>query len=289
MFYDDEVDSFDRTSSYYDPEHSEKKGGFIRKLLNKISFKSEVRITNAPEISIDISNDFSTDNGNVVTGPAGRNVTYKLTGEWDKRTLTISGRGPMEDYEEDGTPWEEESYNINTIIVEDGVTSIGDHAFDGCSCAISIALPDTVTRIGKDAFCACYKLKSIVIPDSVTEIGDNAFFSCDDLKEVTIPKSVKKLGIDLFSCCDALETIRIEADIDYLPEGTAYSNESLKEIWLPAVSEIDELGIGDCPELTDIYYAGTEEQWKKTGFGVDDDEFDNVTIRYSSDPGLTQP
>ena len=67
----------------------------------------------------------------------------------------------------------------NSIIPNDGsVTSIGDHAFEGCSGLTSITIPDSVTSIGSDAFCGCSGLTSITIPDSVTSIGSYAFWGC---------------------------------------------------------------------------------------------------------------
>lgn len=292
MFYDDEVDGFDGTSGYYDSENSGKKGGFLGKLFSKLGKKSEVEVG----FKMGTVEGSSYDNGRAddkpaeneddevkdVTGTIGKNLTYRLVGEWDRLTLTISGQGPMEDFKEDHTPWEEDSYYIKKIIVEDGVTSIGNHAFDGCFRVKNIELPNTITRIGKDAFNSCQVVRKLVIPDSVTVIEENAFFNCDDLEEITVPRSVKKLKKDVFSCLENLEILKIEADIDYIPEGLVWDNPSLKELWLPAVSKMHNLGIGECPELTDIYYAGTKKQWDKLGFGEEDDEFKDVTIHFNA-------
>ena len=286
MFYDDEVDGFEKTSGCFESDSSENKGGFWGKILKKIGSRPEIKMTNAPVVSQNVSVNGSldelNDGENVVTGPAGKNATFRLTGEWDERTLEILGQGPMDDFEEEGTPWEEETYNVLEIIIEDGITAIGNHAFDGCGCLERIDIPDSVTRIGNSAFCSCHEIRSFSIPYSVTEIGDEAFFYCRGLTSVTIPKTVKKLGKDVFSSCEALETIRIEADIDRIPEGIAWGCEKLKEMWIPAVSEIDELAIGECPELKDIYYAGTKEQWESIKFDEDNDTFEGITIHFNA-------
>ena len=75
------------------------------------------------------------------------------------------------------------------IISPDGVTSIGDGAFEDCDYLTSVTIPDSVTSIGKDAFAACERLTNIIIPDSVTFIGNGAFWGCD-LYSVALPKNL---------------------------------------------------------------------------------------------------
>ena len=67
--------------------------------------------------------------------------------------------------------------------IPDGVTSIGDSAFESCDSLTSIDIPDSVTSIGDSAFAKCISLTSITIPDSVASIGDNAFSYCKKLAD----------------------------------------------------------------------------------------------------------
>ncbi len=87
----------------------------------------------------------------------------------------------------------------NTII-PDGVKTIGDFAFNGCTELIKISIPDGVTSIGELAFCNCANLSSIRIPSSVTNIGYCIFRWCNKLSEIIIPEGSKtqfeKLGKD---------------------------------------------------------------------------------------------
>ena len=73
-----------------------------------------------------------------------------------------------------------------SITIPDSVTSIGTHAFFGCTSLTSIAIPDSVTGIGFRTFALCGSLTSITIPDSVTSIGRNAFEYCGSLTAVTV-------------------------------------------------------------------------------------------------------
>ena len=79
--------------------------------------------------------------------------------------------------------------NIEEAVIPDGVTSIGNSAFRGCTNLTSVTIPDSVTAIGDGAFYDCTNLTGVTIPDSVTSIGDFAFYGCDKLKVVEIPQN----------------------------------------------------------------------------------------------------
>ena len=81
------------------------------------------------------------------------------------------------------------------------VTSIGDHAFSGCSSLTQITIPEGVTSIGDHAFSDCLSLTQIAIPEGVTSIGDYAFAFCSSLKEITIPEGVTSIGNGAFFIC----------------------------------------------------------------------------------------
>ena len=85
----------------------------------------------------------------------------------------------------------------SNIILPNGVMSIGDKAFRGCTSLTSISIPDSVTSIGNNAFHYCTSLTSISIPDSVTSIGDDAFYGCNSLQEIYIPKGSREKMLGL--------------------------------------------------------------------------------------------
>ena len=125
----------------------------------------------------------------VKIGTCGDNLTWTLD---DGGVLAISGTGVIRDTAFRGEP------KIKTVIVGDGVTSIGYSAFSSCSNLTSVEIPDSVTSIGDYAFSNCSSLTSITIPDGVTSIGSSAFSQCSSLTSVEIPDSVTSIGNGAF-------------------------------------------------------------------------------------------
>ena len=139
------------------------------------------------------------------SGSCGENVTWTLTADG---TLTISGTGAMTDYTYDSrSPWYSCRGAIKRVVIQQGVTSIGNWAFWDCSGLTSVTIPDGVTSIGGDAFSGCTSLTSVAIPSSVTEIGGSAFSGCTGLTSVTIPDSVTSIDGYAFSGCDSLTDV----------------------------------------------------------------------------------
>lgn len=124
-------------------------------------------------------------------GKNGNNVTWELF--CDGR-LKISGTGEMADYFIfNPSPWNSYDDSISSVVIEDGVTSIGEWAFAGCGMT-SVSIPNSVTYIDQYAFSNCNGLTSIEIPNSVTSIGDYTFDGCTGMTSITIPNSVTSIG-----------------------------------------------------------------------------------------------
>jgi len=142
------------------------------------------------------------------SGTCGTNLTWTYVEA--THTLTISGEGSMKDYSYDrSSPWKSYREEITKAIIENGVTSIGNYAFEECSGLTSITIPNSVTSIGDFAFWNCCRLTSITIPNSVTTIGEFAFENCSDLTSITIPNSVTSIGESTFNNCSGLTSITI--------------------------------------------------------------------------------
>ena len=141
-------------------------------------------------------------------GKDGANVTWTLD---DEGLLTISGSGAMNDYSGySAVPW---GKGIKKTVINEGVTSIGNHAFNECIDLTSVTIPEGVTSIGNYSFNYCNRLTSVTIPAGVTSIGYNAFSFCGNIESVTIPDSVTSIGSWALVNCSSLESITIPDDL----------------------------------------------------------------------------
>ena len=208
------------------------------------------------------------------SGTCGNNLTWNLNAETG--VLTISGTGTMTDYVWDPAPWRSYTSIIKTVIINDGVTSIGKSAFSYCSSLTSLTIPNSVTSIGYYAFEGCSSLTSLTIPNSVTSIGysvfygcsslisvtisnslksieDGAFQGCSSLTSVTIPNSVTNIGWYAFSGCSSLTSVTIGNSVENIGYQAFASCSSLTSITIPnSVTSIEELAFYGCSSLTSV-------------------------------------
>lgn len=186
--------------------------------------------------------------------------------------LTISGTGEMPNYTRDvNAPWYPYQGQIESIIVEDSITALGNYAFYNCSKAVSIDIPDGITTIPESCFRYCSSLESIDLPDSVRTFGDSAFCNCSQLKSITIPEGVTELTAhDLFYYCTSLKSITLPNTLiqigAYYSDTFCYNN------------------------ISNIYFNGTLKQWLNISFGnslpmqsacslyIDGEKLTNLTI-----------
>jgi len=120
----------------------------------------------------------------VAEGICGDNLIWTLD---ENGVLVISGTGDMYDYSFDTSPFYKNT-DIKTVIIEEGVTSIGKYAFNFCSQMSEIIIPATVTTIGEDAFSWCIQMSEISIPANVTYIGE-IFDNCSSLESITVDEN----------------------------------------------------------------------------------------------------
>ncbi|GHV67489.1 hypothetical protein FACS1894199_13080 [Bacteroidia bacterium] len=138
-------------------------------------------------------------------------TTDPITWTLNSGVLTISGRDTMPNYKYEwelvNIPWYTHRGYITSVIIEDGITSIGRAAFVECSALAYVTIPNSVTSIGEWAFWGCSALTSVDIPNSVTSIGDDAFEHCSNLTSVTLPNSVTSIGEGAFRECSKLTSV----------------------------------------------------------------------------------
>lgn len=227
----------------------------------------------------------------------GQNVTATLSRNNDGEetyTLTITGNGPMANYDGYKTssnnscaPWCEKIQNITRLIVEDGVTTLGDdilyysyydngsdfHSFhpnlrevklpEGLSYIgarafcdspdlTEVKIPSTVTKIKEYAFSGCTGLTKIELPPQLEEVDGGLFSRCSELKEITIPSSVKTIGARAFQYCTKLESVTLSEGLREI-EYQAFYGTNLKSLNIPkSVERLEYDMVGGCQHLAYI-------------------------------------
>ena len=139
-------------------------------------------------------------------------TTGDCTWTLDGTVLTISGKGNMFDYmgSPGDLPWDNyNGFDITNVIIEEGVTSIGESSFHDCESLVSIVIPNTVTRIGEYAFRGCTSLGSVTIPNSLITIGRYAFYGCTALTSVAIPDSLTSIDASVFKECSKFTAFNV--------------------------------------------------------------------------------
>ena len=200
-------------------------------------------------------------------GKCGENVRWVLTGESPNYTLTISGTGAMADYDDpDDQPWKDYRSSITSVVIEDGVTTIGDGAFSQCSGLTSINIPAGVTSIGERAFASCSTLASVSFAagSQLKAIGDYAFGGCSGLASIEIPASVTSISEYTFNGCSGLTTVSFAAGSQLTTIGNGAFNycTGLTSIEIPAsVTSIGFNAFGSCSTLATVTVEAGNEKY----------------------------
>lgn len=180
------------------------------------------------------------------TGVCGDNLTWKINPEGE---LSIEGEGRMYDYTQKDAPWS--STSVKTVVIKEGVTHIGERAFEDCTGLTSITLPESVNSIGDGAFSGCYNqyemhissieawcnidfeteechplwnsaanlylngelLTELSIPNTITTIKDHAFVSFYNLTSITLPENLTSIGEEAFYGCTNLVSVNIPKSV----------------------------------------------------------------------------
>ena len=193
------------------------------------------------------------------------NLTWKL---YEDGTLNISGTGAMKNYgySNNRSPvfW---NTDVTSIVIEEGVTSIGNEAFHLCRNLISITIPKTLKSIGNNAFYDCTSLTSVTIPGNVESIGESAFYYCDNLTDVTLQDGVKSIGDAAFIWCNNLTNIVLPNSVTSIGYYAFKDCTSLTSITIPdSVTSIGNDAFYNCSSLKTISLS-CKSSLKRSNFG----------------------
>lgn len=213
------------------------------------------------------------------SGTCGDNLTWTL----DDGTLTISGTGDMYDYNEMSAPSPfytlsySNGYDIKYVLIDDGVTSIGEEAFEYCSSLQSITIASSVTSIGYCAFEQCTSLTSITIPNSVESIGRYAFSYCPSLESITVSPTNSNYSSKSGVLFDKQGTTLL-----FYPEGKKDSYYFVPE----GTVKIANYAVKDQPYLEFVYIADSVEEIGEGNFSFFSATMNNDTGIYESGSNL---
>lgn len=190
--------------------------------------------------------------------------------------------------------------NASDVVVPDSVRVIGEYAFSNCNALEEIVIPESVIKIGGRSFGGCNKLTEIYVPAKVANIYSGAFSRCDALEKVVvsennpyyesvdgvlfsenkttlicypaskydkdymIPNTVNTLSEYAFDSCNNLKFVFIPERVTRI-EGWTFSNCSyLRLVFIPkSVTYICNYAFESSRNLLDVYYDGTEYEWKR--------------------------
>lgn len=188
--------------------------------------------------------------------------------------LLVTGNGPMEDYASVAEqPWLKCRSVAQTVIISDGITQVGSHAFEGFVDLRSVSLASSVISVGDGAFHNCFALSSvempgvrsignavfqdctgltgIELPQGLAVIGDNAFRGTS-LKNVSFPGSLTSIGAYAFAMCGGIGDLDLTASTALtLGEGAFYGCTGITSLTLPTVYA-ETKAFADCGNLTSV-------------------------------------
>lgn len=190
----------------------------------------------------------------VTSGQCGENAYWSF--DKTSGTLTISGSGAI-DRDMYGDTWARFS-ELQSIVVEEGITEIDDNSFNGCSSVETVILPQSLQSIGNYAFFGCESLGEIKLPSKITEIEAGTFQGCFDIQTIEIPETVKNINESAFEECRSLQYIELPAGLKNLRERAFLGCSSLKNIRIPnGITGLEGGVFSGCSSLQQVILPNT--------------------------------
>ena len=181
------------------------------------------------------------------TGIAGNSITWTL--DTETGVMEFSGEGRMNSF---NFRWNEYRSSVKTVIISDGITSIGDNAFALCTNLTEVRVPRDLQAIGEEAFYGCTSLTYFQFPEKLTSIEDQAFFN-SGLEKVVLPDSVVSLGAGAFASCKQLRSVELPDTLTEIRDSCFSGCESLVYIHLPKqLKVIRSHGLANCSSMTEL-------------------------------------
>ena len=159
------------------------------------------------------------------SGSCGKNVSYSLV----NGVMTISGTGAMERFAPTTVPWQDYRDEIQSVVIKEGVTTVGSCSFFQCENLTSVTLPSTLKAVQEDSFLGCTKLTAITLPDGLEELWDAAF-SYSGIQHIVVPDSVTLMRPDSLGACPALISAVIGTGVTEPQSHTFAGSDALESV-----------------------------------------------------------
>lgn len=146
-------------------------------------------------------------------------------------------------------------YTKKEVRIPDGISVIGETAFQGMNNIEQVYIPEGVEMISEGAFSGCKNLRTVNIPEGVETIDRDAFNGCVSIRSLQLPDSVRNIEAGSLAGCVSLESVNIPSGIELLPWRIFEGCISLKYIVIPKkVKTIEDCAFADCTALEDIRF-----------------------------------
>lgn len=184
-------------------------------------------------------------------GSFGNGMTWTLNS--DTGCLTVTGRGVIPDYRFSDPPWWEYKDSVRSIVLSEGITEVGEQAFEWCRNATSVTLPDSLIAIREYGFNNLRALPAITLPPNLKILEHCAFSECPALQEIVLPDSVTTVGSSVFSNCPGLKRAVLSAGMTHIPNSMFFNDPGLQEVVIPdSVTSIGDTAFRSCTSLRNI-------------------------------------
>ncbi len=176
--------------------------------------------------------------------------------------------------------------NLTKITLPTGITNIEGGAFRSCTGLTQINLPAGLLSLGDGAFKDCIGLTQMDLPAGLTDMGFSVFRGCTSLAQINLPTGITSINDGAFADCSSLKKISIPTGVTSIEGGAFTGCSSLTEISLPVgLVSIGDEAFQNCAGLTDVYYDGSEEQWKNLTIGLNNDSLKNAAMHFKINSG----
>lgn len=198
------------------------------------------------------------------TGSSG--AVGDITWSYADGTLNIAG-GTIPDFERYGAPWYAYALTMTNIVIEEGVTAIGDYAFADLTAVSTLTMASTVVSIGDYAFYNCDSVSEFALPIGLTAIGSYSFAGCLSLGSVTLPEGVDSIPAHAFNYCENLKFVIIPSTVASIEERAFNNCMALTSVTIPsAVTAIGSYAFCNCTALTEVVFEGSAPAIESNAF-----------------------